>query len=348
MIELYATWLMLPTLLSRFVQRLFSKRAAFWAAVLVVATIAATQSPDTNKDRQTYNFLIDAIQDYDQISMEPGFYLLVRLLGSMLEGENLYAAFYFLVAAVSIAIKLRLFETYGGSMFGCLLAFLSYFFLLQDITQIRTGLAIALLYLSWFSYADGRTRNFWLFGFLATMFHVSCVLFMVAPVFRALKNWRQCAMAGLAVVSIAAVGWVAGSPVLGAIDLIGRSIGIEKIVTYLELLDEGVLSEITPLRLIPHTLLLLSTAFLWRRWRKDTLLSLLTRINFVGICAFVLLSPIPAIAYRVSDLFLFSGIFMIGRLGLYIPKQAYRPLVVGYTGFFLVYTIQFSGLFVSA
>lgn len=347
MFELYAMWAVLPTLISKFIRRFNTRRAFSWLIVLLVATICAMQDAATNKDRAVYVFLIDAIKDDGSFSMEPGFYLLVRLLGLWLTGSELQTAFFFVVAAISMTIKLRLFSSYGGSMFGCLAAFFSYFFLLQEITQVRTGVAIGFLYLSWFSLAEGRKREYWLYGLAASMFHLSSVLFLLGPVLFPPDNRIRWAISLSVSAFVAATSVLVGSAMLNILDAIAQTIGIERLGLYLALLDDGILSEISAVRLVPHALLLAAVALIWNRWKRDRLTLFVVQIYLYGLIVFVMLSPIPALAYRISDLFLFASVFVIGRMRYYVHKNIYYPLVVAYTGVFLVYTIQFSGLFLT-
>jgi len=346
MFELYATWATLPILMARIGRRPASWRAMCWLAVSLVAILCALQDATTNKDREVYAFLIDAIKDDDTFSMEPGFYLIVKLLGVALSGPELNAAFFFVVAALSMAIKLRLFKRYGGSIFGCLAAFFSYFFLLHEVTQVRTGLAIAFLYLSWFAFAEGRKRDFWLYGIAAMMFHYSCVLFVIAPFLFFPDGRRKFTVTVAIAALLAAASALQGSAVLGGLELLAGAVGVDRLGVYFQLLQEGVLADITPLRLVPHTLLLIAAACTQRRWRRDRLTFFLVQIYVYGLLLFIILSPIPALAYRVSDLFLFAGVFLLGRMRSYSPRNVYYPLVVAYTAVFVVYTIQFSGLFV--
>jgi hypothetical protein len=347
MLELYAIWITLPALLARIVRRRALWRGFVWMSVLLVAAIVVIQDSTTNKDRATYGFLVEIIENDNTFSMEPGFYLLVRLLGLVLTGANLQIVFFFCVASISIAIKLHLFRSYGISMFGCLAAFFSYFFLLQEVTQIRSGLAIGFLYMSWFAFAEGRKRYFWLYGFAAAMFHFSCLLFILAPLLFAPRNKSKWVITVLVATGIAAVSALAGSTTLLALDIIAQAVGIERLSIYLMMLDDGILTQISAVRLVPHLLLLIAAALVWRRWRRDRLTLFVVQIYLYGPIIFIMLSPIPVLAYRVSDLFLFSGIFLIGRIRACVSRNYYYPLVVAYTAIFLVYTIQFSGLFMT-
>lgn len=345
MFGLYFTWAMLPTLTAKYARWPSSRRVVFAIAVLLMATICAVQDESTNKDREIYGWLIDSVQDGDSVSLEPGFFLLVKLLGTAFSGPDLAVAFFFVVAALSVSIKLQLFRTYGRSMFGCMAAFLSYFFLLHEMTQVRTGLAVAFLYLSWFAFAEGRTRDFWLLGLVAALFHYSCMLFVVAPVLFS-PNSRIKFVCVLTVASIfAIISAAAGGATLSGLEYLAEAAGIGKVGVYFELLQEGVLSEISALRLLPHTLLLAVAALSWRRWRADRLTFFVFQIYLYGVLIFIILSPVPALAYRVSDLFLFAGIFVVGRLRSCMQRNVYYPFVLAYTGVFVVYTLQFSGLF---
>jgi len=70
------------------------------------------------------------------------------------------------------------------------------------------------------------------------------------------------------------------------------------------------------------------------------------QIYVLGLFTFVILSPIPVFAYRVSDLLLFAGIFVVGRMRAYVPANIYYPSVLTYTAVFVFYAVYYSGLFV--
>ena len=148
--------------------------------------------------------------------MEPGYLLLVGLLSSVSSGVVFETLFFLVVALGSVGVKMALFARYGGSLFGCVMAYLSYFFLLHEMTQIRVGLAIGLLYFSWFSWMEGRRRAYYFFGLLAALFHVSCLIFLIAPWMLAVHRKRRwhgvlAVLAGLCLASLLAGQWFIGA-----------------------------------------------------------------------------------------------------------------------------------------
>jgi hypothetical protein len=342
---LYATWALLPTLIAR--ARLLAGPASRLVCVLLIAAVCALQDDAINKDRETYALLIQAAADNDMLAMEPGFFALVKLLDAFFSGSMLQLMFFFVVAALSLALKFQLFRRYGGSLFGCLAAFFSYFFLVHEITQVRIGFAIGLLYLAWFSYAEGRHRDFLVFGVLASLFHFSCLVFVAAPVLFPPGHRTRRALALAVVSAMAATSVLASGQVLTLLEAAATVAGVERVGVYFELLRNGVLADISPVRLLPHTALLLVAALHHRAWRRDTTTTFVFRIYLYGLLLFLVFWPIPAMAYRLSDLFLFAGVFLVGRLRRCLRPSLYYPFVLAYTGVFVIYTVQFSGLFLS-
>lgn len=315
------------------------------AATLVTALVCLIQDTSLNKDRNQYVYLINAIADEGLALMEPGYLLLVKLLATFSSGVVFETLFFLLVALASVSVKMVLFDRYGGNLFGCVIAYLSYFFLLHEMTQIRIGLAIGLLYFSWFSWIENRRISYYVFGLLATLFHVSCLIFIIAPWMLSVIRFRRwygllAILVGMCVMSLVTSYWFAS-----LISLLEKLTGLEKLALYLELFEDGVFSEISPVRLIPHLILLALYVLRRKYWRDQLVTVMLVRIHLVGILIFMALSPMPVVAYRMSDLFLFASIMLVGRLRHLLSSNLYYPFVIAYTGVFILYTTQWSGLF---
>ena len=315
---------------------------------LGIATVCVLQDPSVNKDRESYGVLIRLVAEEGFLVMEPALYALIKLLSLGLSGEHLEAAFFFVVAVVSLYTKLLLFARYGGSLFGCLAAFFSYYFLTQEMTQVRAGLAVGLLYLSWFAYAEARGRAFWWWGIAATMCHYSAAVFIVAPLMFSVRERRKWLFSVAVLLVLNVANLFAGELWAQGLEAAAEVLGFEKLQIYADWLDEGTLTEISPIRLIPHLLLLGMVAWEWKRWRRDRISYLLAQVYVFGILLFGALSPIPVLAYRISDLFLIAGVFVLGRLRRFYAGDLYAAFVLCYTGFYLVYTLHVLGLFGSA
>lgn len=315
------------------------------AATLAAALVCVIQDTSLNKDRDQYIHLINAIADDGLALMEPGYLLLVQLLSTISSGVAFETLFFLLVALAAVSVKMALFDRYGGNLFGCMTAYLSYFFLLHEMTQIRAGLAIGFLYFSWFSWIEGRRTSYYVFGLLATLFHISCLIFIIAPwILSATRPRRWHGLLTILFI-MGMISMMTGQWFVTLISLIENLTGLEKLTLYLGLFEDGVFSEISLVRLIPHLMLLALYILKRKHWRDQLFTVMLVRIYLVGILIFMALSPMPAIAYRVSDLFLFASIMLVGRLRYLLPPTIYYPFVISYTGVFILYTTQWSGLF---
>lgn len=345
MYVLYALWALLPTGLSRIARSLPPL-----GTLLFVASLSATcllQDEQSNRDREVYTQLIQLVSEEGLPVMEPGFYVLVRLLALFFQGNQLEIAFFLVVSVASLALKMALFRRYGHSISLCIAAFLSYYFMVHEMTQVRTGLAIGLLYFSWYRYAVKDMRGFWLYGILACLFHLSTIVFLLAQPLgfgRPLRQWSRRAAVLLAVgLCVAALG----KNVFFLLNDVGSIMGLDRVTIYLAMLDEDILSSISPLRLIPHVLLMAVALSVSRKWKKDRITLLTFQAYATGAILFILFSPVPALAYRVSDLFVFAGVILLGRLSNYFKSTIYYAFAAFYTGASLLYTLNASGIFVN-
>src|SRR5436190_3328592 len=161
MLQFVLVWAAGPFLLEN------SRRSKYRMVVhgLLVALIAAAcamQPIQSNSDRETYEAIIRDVATSDwsfDSLMEPGFYALTKLLSFVAGEDSLQYVVYFVVAALSLSLKLGLFRKIGGSLDFYCLVFFSYFFLLQDATQIRAAVAVPLVYFSVVAFLE---RRWWL------------------------------------------------------------------------------------------------------------------------------------------------------------------------------------------
>ncbi|MES2993281.1 MAG: EpsG family protein [Pseudomonadota bacterium] len=319
--------------------------------ILLIAAACAFQPIESNSDRETYQEIIRDIAasdwSFDGL-MEPGFYLLTKLLSFVAGDETLQFAVYFVVAVLSISLKLRLFSKIGGALDFYFLVFFAYFFLLQDATQIRAAVAVPLIYFAILAFLEHRRWVAIGCVVLASLFHYSGLLaFLIIP----LLDRRGGMKFALVAASLALLGFVAvvnRDIYLAGFSALSGVVDLQKLQIYLDLLDQGVFEQINFLnRLAPHLVMLLSLLLLHRRWRDDPTMQILLQTYVIGILLFIVLSPFPILAYRISDIFLFAGILLAGRLSLHLrSKGVYRAFLILYSATFLIYAIGYSGIFI--
>jgi hypothetical protein len=351
MIAFVVIWPVVPLLASDGIARLLANLNRPLIA-LGLAVLCALQPNEANSDRDAYSALIaTAIQEswLDVMVIEPGFYLMAHI-AQAISATYREPVLYFMMAWLSLSIKFRLFQRFGGSVSHCLILFLAYFFLLHEVTQIRIGVAIGWMYLSLLEWRQARRMLAVRYALLSLCFHYSAVL--VLPLLL-LSRELQAPLAKPLIASLLGVMVVAlmpGTPYMEYVFMLANANGIEKLVFYVDALQDGLFDEANFLnRLAPHVILAAMLLLLRRQWMTDQTMHTLLRTYLCGMLLFVALSPFPLIAYRVSDVFLFSSVLLCGRLALHVrwPK-AYTLGLMLYASVFLTYSIGFSGMFSSA
>lgn len=342
----YLLWLLVP-FLALFTRRGLSRHIYLALASLAATYVSVAQDVSLNKDREAYAWIIKQVTDGATGVVEPGFAFLVAIADHISPGEYLHATVFLLISLLAVGTKFILFRRHGGCLFGALIAYFSYFFLAYDMTAIRAGLSIGLLYLAWMAWLERRLAYYWLLGLLSFLFHSSAIVFLLAPVLHPVHPKSQWQWHGFLLLlgSAACLSFMSSNWLLSLLSSISNLIGAGKLSTYTELFNADVFSRINLYRILPHLFLL--SVFLARAsyWLEDMTTVLLVRVYLIGILSFFAFMPMPALAYRFSDLFLFSGVLLIGRLRLVIARSTYYPFVIAYSAVFIVYTLCFTSLF---
>lgn len=134
---------------------------------------AAVLKPQTMADYGSYVRLFQGISQNER--MEPAFSLIVWSL-NFVDGNNYYLLF-FVFALISIPLRVYLLNKFSPVFWGSIIVYLSNWYILHDLIQIRAGVASALLIIIvYFSYKR-NLKFFLLFYFLSICFHYSAILF---------------------------------------------------------------------------------------------------------------------------------------------------------------------------
>lgn len=108
---------------------------------------------------------------------EPGFSLIVKLFNLL----NIpFAAFVALVAFFAVALKSKFFLAYSKYPFFSLVIYFSVAFLIKDMGQIRHGLAMGIVLISFAYLFKRKVKMFLLFILLAFLFHASAIIVLPA------------------------------------------------------------------------------------------------------------------------------------------------------------------------
>lgn len=347
-------WATFPFLLE---QARLSRFRGLGHALLVgaLSLVCALQPIEWNADREVYQQLIAEIANsaWQPFGVtEPAFYLLVKVLSLLLPASALQFAVYFATALVSIGLKLRLFLRIGGRLEFYCLVFFSYYFLVQDATQIRAAVAVPLIYLGLLEHLRRRTWTALAFVLIASCFHYSALVGL--PLLAAIDRRGGLKFASIACV-LSLIGFVVVADRQLYLDLLlgwTQRFDLPKLQLYLDLLDLGIFDQIGFIsRLAPHAVLLVVMLILRNRWTGDRRLRVLLQTYVLGVLLFIVLSPLPVLAYRVSDIFLFSSVLVGGRVSVHLRRRGLRSrrvvrgFLIVYSAALLTYSLALSSIF---
>ena len=314
---------------------------------LVLSYIVFVHDIEINPDRQNYINYVIYIVDGGTAPIEPIWYFIIYFINFFSSAEFVHNLFIIVVALASILLKLMIFDKYGGSLVGCMTMYLSYYFLVYDIVQIRIGLAVCFLYLSWFRLKEQKFNTFLLYGLMATLSHLSCLIFITGLVFvsKSQSSWGEWIKRLLYLTPFAAASIFYPYYLVDSISFFANTLEIGKLIEYLGNFENDGFTRISYIRVLPYLLLLLIFLVGFKHWKHDINIILLVRILILGVFIFLILSPVPVFAYRISDMYLFSSILLVGNACKLFKKSTYYIFVSLFTFPILIYTLMFSGLF---
>lgn len=125
------------------------------------------------------------LKDVESI-IEPGFNL-IQIIVRRFFGHNVFSLI-FCVAFVSVGIKFLAFNRLAPLWSTAVLFYFGSFGVNQDMNMIRQGLAVGVLLFSLPFLSSGKIKMFVFVVLISSLFHVSSLVFLVAPVFKKMKD----------------------------------------------------------------------------------------------------------------------------------------------------------------
>lgn len=284
------------------------------------------QDTDLNRDRANYISLLTVIKQnglfYSFLVFEPFFALLASLL-SVLSDELYYQSFFSITALISLLIKLNVANKYKCNYFIFFVLFISYYYFVHEVTQVRAGLAIGLFYLAVYFYIYRKYALFFIVGLIASLCHYSCIIFLFVPLLISHQPDRYFYLKYgflfcLLPFFIFSDGWV-----FNIVETLGQALNLQKIDSNINLLkNTGMEKSDALIRLLPQVPLLIFSSFYFRYIKKDKVLFVLFQLYLLFFISVVYLSELYVIAFRIGDIFLVSSIFIFSRM-YFMVKQRY-------------------------
>lgn len=291
----------------------------YWFICFTCILLAGLRPAGSDRDYFTY---LDHFDNYNNvILLEPTFKALAYAVH--LFGNSHYLFLFVIYAILGISLKFIALKKCSIYLPGSLLIYLSNYFLLHDMTQIRVGVASAFLLLSIKPLYDKNLKHFALMALCATLFHYSAVIIFALWFLR--DNSSKLLWLILPLIAFALF-------LLNVNLLLDVPIPIlhDKILTYQNLKytnsihnEINVFNAVYLLKLFLFYLIGLKYNYLSNIYCYFTLLF---RIYALSLSLFLLLSDIPVLAYRLSELLGIVEILLLPLL-IYLFKPVYLSKV---------------------
>jgi hypothetical protein len=274
-------------------------------------------------------------QSYDSNSFEPIFHIISYI--SIFLFDDAFKGMLFIFFVTSLSIKIFSIKKLSNYVFLSFFIYISFYFLLHDVIQIRAGLAASIFLLSISDIQYRKPKSYSVKIFFAVMSHYSAIMlipfYFIKPIPISKIKYITIILVTLFLGAFSAL-LIELTTLLSNI-LPGR-LGY-KGLRYISLLNQGVHADMNLLNV--YNLSLTSYAFfliLISHKFESTLDHLLVKIFTLSQCTFFALSYLPVLSSRLSEL---VGIVLI--VALTIPLKLFKNKIL----VFSIIVIYTSGVF---
>ena len=319
---------------------------------ILLALLAGFRDSSVSKDYYNYQYVFDTIyyitgsnaagsSDFRYLLFfEPGFVAIILLFRSFFE-FNYGLAIMVFYAISSLSIKVYAINRLSVNPYLTLLFYFSYFFLFYEMTQVRIGLASAIVLISFISLLKGKKMVFAGMILFATCFHYSAIFYLLILLFNTSKFNRNLYVIILALSLL--LGFVK-LPLLNVFGSVDPSDISAKLNSYVELSENVTINVFNSLNICNilccfYLLFSLSKENLY----ADKRLILFLKCNIFSIFLLSFLSGAPAFSLRFSQLFSIAQIFVFPYLVKYLPVKKLNVFILVLVAGAFFYVAQFYG-----
>jgi hypothetical protein len=295
------------------------QKESYWTCMALLMVMAGFRQEACCNDYAIYVDYYYHINAIPFSFLEPTYFLIAKISAALWNGP---AGIFIIYAILGVTLKgvalPRLSRYYAIST---ILYFCS-FFLLHEMTQIRVGVASAILLLSIPSIESRNWKQFFGYMILGTLFHYSFVIFGFCY-FLNPRKINPVVYLGVIIVTYVAV--LAGLNLTKIFEFIRLGFISNKIETYKKLLEQGMFGGIMLLNPLLYLRFFVLCFMVWHYealQEKNRYSILLIKLYAFSIFFFIAFADLPVMAGRVSQLFGIVEIILVPFV-VYILKPKY-------------------------
>ena len=299
-----------------------SESYVFWGMMIIMIFLAGLRGEGIDRDYENYTILMNTADDF---SIEPAFLLIARIanfLGSP-------AVLFFIYAVLGVSLKFIAIDKLTDLRLLSVVMYFAYFYQLHEITQIRAGVASAILLLAVKPIYD---RNFWKFIILtalAVTFHYSALLMLPLWFLRTRevnKYLLYIIPVGSLLLYFAGIRIGASVPI--PIPFIQSKIDMYNTFTELGISDFDQINVLNLVYLARVAMYYFVLYFVDLIKDKNKYTVILLNIYMLSLAAFPLFSALPVLSFRINELYGIVEILLFPLIYYTIKQKVYSKILV--------------------
>ena len=268
--------------------------------VLLLTFLAGLRPIGIDNDGEAYVRYFNGLIDYD-FEVELSFDMIAAISKFISDSP---VVLFLIYALLAIPLKGFAITRLTKFVFVSLMVWMSNFFILQDVTQIRAAVATASFLMGLHFYLKKQWPVFLLFVAVSIFFHTSAVLFLMVLFFsnKPLSNMARWILAVPPIIGMAMALMKVDLVVALPIDYVQNKVEI-----YEELRDTGVMGDEINVLNIVFLLRIMTYYFLLWKYKvveeQGKYVSLFLKLYMFSLFFFTALAFFPVAAFRVSEMF---------------------------------------------
>lgn len=288
---------------------------------IVLILMAAFKVVGNDDDSENYElFFLNYDDPYKILSVEYSFLLLSSIVSKFTYDVH---GIFLVYALIGITAKFIAIKRMAKLLFLPLLVYISHYFILHDMIEIRVSVAAAFFMLAIKPLCDGEKRKAFVYMCVAVFFHYSAFVLFPLLFFNNETLSKRMRYILAAIVPMGYLAYFAGVDLLTTIPI--PYIG-SKLEVYRELKDFGHFEEIyvfkNPLLLMKITVFYLLLVFYDTVYEYNKELPMLMKIMGISLACFFFFSSLPVLSGRLYELFGVVDIFLFPCI-VYVFRPQY-------------------------
>ncbi len=333
-----------------------SQKILYVLTAILMTLIIIVRDSTVNKDYGIYKQLYDkaptlsvlknSFSEYnDKLITEASYSMLCTVLKETENSDKTnFIIIFAIYAIIGVAIKTIAIRRTSDLPFLALFTYFCNIYLLQEMTQVRAGIALGFVLLS---IKDLYDRKYWLFFlwiFIAAFFHTSAFMALILIFFREIKADRR---VWGTIFLICVIINITQFDILNLIKIIPFEFYQYKLKAYILLQDRAdfKINYFNISFILQNVIIIICFFYKKLLEEKCQYVNILLNMCCLSSCCFVFFGQIPGFAFRISELFNISLIFLIPQLAkVMTPKYIGQLIVISIGWILFLINVLHSGL----